>query len=214
MHTISLEEVLPNVFAHQTNLSSEVWSQALSLQRGGHYLFSAKSGAGKSSLCSFIYGLRNDYLGTISFDQKDIRALRPSGWSQLRCTALAFLPQELKLFKDLTSLENVLLKNKLTNTCTQQEIEAWFEQLGIADKKNSTVNQLSLGEQQRVAIIRTLCQQADFYILDEPVSHLDPINNKIVGSLFEQKTRSEGSSLLVTSVGYSLDFPFTHTLQL
>ncbi|MDO4722779.1 ATP-binding cassette domain-containing protein [Porphyromonas circumdentaria] len=214
MHTITLEGLLPKVFAHQTDLVSEVWSQTLSLKRGDHYLLSAGSGAGKSSLCSFIYGLRKDYLGRILFDAIDVSRWNYNQWSAIRRTSLAFLPQDLRLFKDLTCIENVLLKNRLTRAYSRQEIESWFELLGIADKRNTVVDQLSLGEQQRVAIIRTLCQKADFYILDEPVSHLDPINNKLVATLFESKVHSEGSSLLVTSVGYPLEFLFTYTLQL
>lgn len=214
MHTITLEGVLPNVFAQQADLISEVWLRTLDLKRGEHYLLSARSGAGKTSLCSFLYGLRNDYQGVISFDSADIRSLKPAQWSVLRRNSLAFLPQDLRLFRDLTSMENVLLKNKLTGNYSPSQIDELFDRLGIADKRKALVSTLSLGQQQRVAVIRTLCQRADFYILDEPVSHLDQTNNQIIGELFAQKTCSEGSSLLVTSVGYPLEFPFTHTAQL
>lgn len=214
MKTISLNGVIPNIFTDRPTVHSEVWHCSLLLERGQHYLFSAESGAGKSSLCSFLYGVRNDYQGTIAFDGDNIANFKYNKWGALRRTALAYLPQDLRLFNDLSSMENVLLKNRITKARTKKEIDELFDLLGIADKRESVVGKLSIGQQQRVAIIRTLCQRADFYLLDEPVSHLDPTNNQLIGALFLQTANQYGASVLATSVGYTLDFPFTHHIQL
>ncbi len=82
-----------------------------------------------------------------------------------------------------------------------------FERLGIADKIDCPASQLSIGQMQRVALIRALCQPFDFLLLDEPVSHLDGTNNAIAGELvFEAATR-QGSSVIATSVGNNLILP-------
>ena len=60
---------------------------------------------------------------------------------------------------------------------------------------------LSIGQQQRVAIIRTLCQPCDFILLDEPVSHLDAANNRIVAQMVTDEARSQGAGVISTSVG-------------
>ena len=81
---------------------------------GEYYLIEATSGAGKSSLCSYIYGWRGDYSGTISFDDRDIRELDAKAWGEIRRSSLSFLFQDMRLFDELTAWENVKLKNDLT----------------------------------------------------------------------------------------------------
>ena len=65
--------------------------------------------------------------------------------------------QDLRIFTELTALENVQLKNNLTGCKKKKEILSFFEQLGIADKINVKAGKLSFGQQQRVAFIRALC---------------------------------------------------------
>lgn len=76
-----------------------------------------------------------------------------------------------------------------------------FEMLGIADKMDSLVARMSIGQQQRVAIIRTLCQPYDFILLDEPVSHLDVTNNAIVAEMVSAEAEAQGAGIITTSVG-------------
>ena len=204
MELITLNNTLPRVFAGQNDITSDVWLRNLTLERGKRYLISAESGTGKSSLCSYIYGYRQDYSGTIAFDGKDILRLTVAEWCDIRQRHIAYLPQDLRLFGELTALENVELKNRLTGFKSHEEIGKMFEKLGIADKMDSLVSKLSIGQQQRVAIIRALCQPYDFIILDEPVSHLDDENNRIVADLITDEATRQGAGVIATSVGYHL----------
>lgn len=214
MQKININDALPTVFAGRERVPSEVWQCQLTFERGKRYLIVADSGTGKSSLCSYIYGYRRDYSGTIAFDGTDTRMLSVPQWCELRKNSLAYLPQEMRLFPELTALENVWLKNQLTNHKTREDIEKLFEVMGIADKLHSPVAQLSIGQQQRVAIVRTLCQPADFFILDEPVSHLDADNNKIVAGLFADAATQMGAAVVVTSVGNHLALDYDVELKL
>ena len=173
----------------------------VTFERGKHYLISAESGTGKSSLCSYLYGYRTDYSGTMAFDGRDIRQLSVAEWCQVRVHNLAYLAQDMKLFPELTALENIMLKNSITNHKTEQEIVGMMQQLGIGDKVNSLVAKLSIGQQQRVAIVRTLCQPCDFILLDEPVSHLDDTNNAIVAQMVMEEAKRQGAGVISTSVG-------------
>ena len=204
MELITLNNTLPRVFAGQNDITSDVWLRDLTLERGKRYLISAESGTGKSSLCSYIYGYRQDYSGTIAFDGKDILRLTVAEWCDIRQRHIAYLPQDLRLFGELTALENVELKNRLTGFKSHEEIDKMFETLGIADKTDSLVSKLSIGQQQRVAIIRALCQPYDFIILDEPVSHLDDENNRTVADLITDEATRQGAGVIATSVGYHL----------
>ncbi len=192
------------MFAGHNNVSSDVWHQHIKLERGKRYLISAESGTGKSSMCSYIYGYRQDYSGVIAFDGVDIRSLSVAQWCEIRKRHIAYLPQDMRLFGELTAMENVELKNNLTSHKSRQEIIRLFETLGIADKQDSMVSKLSIGQQQRVAIIRSLCQPCDFILLDEPVSHLDDENNRIVANLITQEAAHQGAGIIATSVGNHL----------
>ncbi|MBR3452274.1 MAG: ATP-binding cassette domain-containing protein [Muribaculaceae bacterium] len=204
MEQIALNNTLPRVFAGHEGIHSGVWQQDIKLERGMRYLISAESGTGKSSMCSYIYGYRQDYSGTISFDGKDIRSLSVADWCDVRQRHIAYLPQDMRLFGELTAMENVQLKNRLTNFKTREDINQLFEILGIADKTDSLASKLSIGQQQRVAIIRTLCQPCDFILLDEPVSHLDEENNRLVARLITEEAQRQGAGVIATSVGYHL----------
>ena len=115
MNTIELQQTLPAVFAGRDSIISDVWHQSLTLKRGEAYLVEAASGTGKSSLCSYVYGYRNDYQGIINFDERNIRSLSVNDWTDIRKHSLSILFQELRIFPELTAIENIQLKNRLTN---------------------------------------------------------------------------------------------------
>jgi len=202
------------VFAGHNGIHSDVWLQDVRLERGKRYLISAESGTGKSSMCSYIYGYRQDYSGTIAFDGKDIRSLTIDQWCDIRQHHIAYLPQDMRLFGELTAMENVELKNRLTGFKTSEDIKRLFDTLGIADKLDSLASKLSIGQQQRVAIIRTLCQPFDFILLDEPVSHLDEENNRIVARLITDEAQRQGAGVIATSVGNHLKMDVDNTFNL
>ena len=214
MEQITLNNTLPRVFAGHDGIHSDVWLQDIHLERGKRYLISAESGTGKSSMCSYIYGYRQDYSGTITFDGVDARSLTVAQWCDVRQRHIAYLPQDMRLFGELTAMENIELKNRLTGYKTSEEIRRLFEMLGIADKQDSLVSKLSIGQQQRVAIIRTLCQPCDFIMLDEPVSHLDEENNRIVARLVCDEAQRQGAGVIATSVGNHLQMDVDKLLNL
>ena len=214
MDEIRLQQVLPRIFAQRDSITSDIWHRDLIFRKGERCLIEAASGTGKSSLCSYLYGYRGDYEGIITFDGKNIRSLDTAGWTALRRRSLSLLFQELRLFPELTALENVLLKNRLSGYKSRQEILTLFEAAGIADKVNEKTGILSFGQQQRVAFIRCLCQPFDFILLDEPVSHLDENNARVLARLLEEEAGRQGAGILVTSIGKALPLSYDHTYKL
>jgi len=204
LREITLRQVLPQVFADEKAVPSDVWRRDLTLHKGRKYIIEAASGTGKSSLCAYIYGNRVDFSGCIFFDGRDIRTLSIKEWQQLRRTQLAYLPQELDLFSELTALENIQVKNRLTDFADEKQIKLWMEELGIEHRTHFPVGRMSVGQQQRVAIVRALCQPFSFILLDEPVSHLDADNNAIVARIVDEVAASQGATIVATSVGNQL----------
>lgn len=204
LDTIELEEMLPGVFAGEPIPHSEVWLTHCRFERGNHYLIEAPSGGGKSSLMAYIFGARNDFKGRLLFNGKDTSAFSIADWQELRRLHIAYLPQELDLFPELTCIENIRLKNSLTNSVKEDQIEEWLRRLGIHSRRNYPAGRMSIGQQQRLAIIRTLCMPFDFILLDEPVSHLDAANNELVAEIISEEALKRGAGVISTSVGNPL----------
>ena len=214
MNTIELQQTLPEVFAGRDSIVSDIWHKQVALQRGKTYLIEAASGTGKSSLCSFIYGYRRDYQGIICFDGENIRNYSVSQWVAVRKRSISMLFQELRLFGELTAWENIQLKNTLTGYGDKKLIRRWFEALGISDKWNERIDKMSFGQQQRVAFIRALCQPFDFIFLDEPISHLDDGNSRIMSEILIEETKKQGAGIVVTSIGKHLPLNYDRIISL
>lgn len=214
MEKIVFQSVLPAVFAHRDDLHSEIWNQEVTLEKGHLYLVEADSGKGKSTFCSYVVGYRNDYTGSVLFDNADTKQYKVSDWTEMRKQHISHLFQELRLFPELTAMENVAIKNKLTDFKSQKQIDEWFDMLGIGDKKDALIGRMSFGQQQRVAMIRALVQPFDFILADEPISHLDDNNSRIMADIMMTEAKRQGAGVIVTSIGKHMDLNYERTLRL
>lgn len=214
MNNIRFQTVVPHVFAQRTDLKSDIWNAEPVFEKGHLYLVEADSGKGKSTFCSYILGYRHDFSGQILFDDTSVKDFRVADWVRMRRQNLSYLFQELRLFPELTAFENVEIKNKLTGFKTRKQIEEWFLKLGIADKLNVKVGQMSFGQQQRVAMMRALVQPFDFILADEPISHLDETNSRIMGEIMMQEAQEQGAGVIVTSIGKHIDLDYEKVFRL
>jgi len=133
---------------------------------------------------------------------------------EMRKCHISHLFQELRLFPELTAMENVEIKNKITGFQSKEQIRQWFDMLGIADKIDAKIGLMSFGQQQRVAMIRSLCQPFDFILADEPISHLDDNNSRIMGDIMMTEAKRQGAGVIVTSIGKHMDLDYEHTIRL
>lgn len=201
---ITLNNLLPRVFAQEEMPSSQVWSTSCQLKRGGHYLIEAASGGGKSSLAAYLIGSRCDYEGSIQFNDTDIHSLGISEWQEIRRSHIAYLPQELALFPELSAIDNIKLKAEVCGFKDMHMIDNWLCRLGLENRRDYPAGRLSIGQQQRVALIRSLCQPFDYILLDEPVSHLDEQNNRIAAEIVEEEACRREAAIVTFSVGNPL----------
>ena len=212
---ITFQSVVPQVFESQKEaLHSEVWNRKLTFEKGKLYLIEAASGRGKSTFCSYVLGYRHDYSGQVLFNDVPTSAFKVHDWVEARRLHISHLFQELRLFSELTAFENIVIKNKLTNFKSQEQIATWFEQLGIADKMHERIGRMSFGQQQRVALIRALVQPFDFLLVDEPISHLDDKNAAVMAEMMMKEAREQGAGVLVTSIGKHMDLPYERVVKL
>lgn len=216
MQSIRLQGVIPNVFngSVPSDPVSDVWGTDLLFEKGKAYLIKAASGRGKSSLCSYIYGLRDDYQGVVFLDDVSVSSMDDAGWNIVRQSSLGVLFQDLRLFGDLNAVENVMVKAGLTDFCDEQKVVQMLCKLGLSDRLDRPVRLLSFGQQQRVAFVRMLCQKADFFLLDEPVSHLDAANAEMMVEMLRSEVESSGAGVIVTTIGHDLPYNYDRVLML
>jgi ABC-type transport system involved in cytochrome c biogenesis ATPase subunit len=107
-----------------------------------------------------------------------------------------------------------MLKSMLTNHYTEQEIREMLVRLGLQERLDTPCARLSLGQQQRVAFVRMLAQPADFFLLDEPISHLDITNAEIMSNMLQERVERDGAGVIVTSIGNRLPFEYNEIIKL
>jgi len=213
MH-IKLEKLMPHPLSSIPHNENSIWGKTTQLSPKQKILLNASSGKGKSTFLTTILGVRKDYDGTILFDDIDIRNLTLEEWSTIRATKLAAVFQDLQLFPKLSVKENLLLKNELTHKKTEGEFLSELKKVGMEDKWDQKCGLLSMGQQQRVAIIRALSQPFEWLFLDEPFSHLDDENTQICLNMIVEETKKESAGFILTTLGDRHNFQFDLELNL
>ncbi len=198
---IYLDHIMPHPLASIEHGSDSIWGKHIILEAGKRIALNASSGKGKSTFTTVTTGVRFDYEGQIRYDEQDIRTISPSEWAQIRQSKIAVVFQDLQLFPKLTVGENLRLKNELTRSKTEKELHDMLERMGIGDKWEQQCGLLSMGQQQRVAIIRALTQPYSWLIMDEPFSHLDEGNTQIALQMIHERTVEQGAGFVLTTLG-------------
>ena len=204
---LSLNQVIPIPLKDQIE-ASDIWKTSFTLESSKRYFIEAPSGKGKTTLQHFLYGLRTDYEGTISLRGGDIKDFDLEDWSSVRQQQLSVVFQDLRLFLELTALENIQLKNKLTNHKSVAAIEEMTHQLGVVDLLHKPCGQLSYGQRQRIAIIRALCQPFELLLMDEPFAHLDSANIAKCCQLIMQETAANKAGYAIASLEERYDLEY------
>ena len=194
--------------------TESIWGKFIELKTGRHILLNASSGKGKSTFTSTLVGLRKDYEGSITFDGKDIKTFSPDHWTEIRTSKISVIFQDLQLFPDLTVEENLILKNNLTNSFSEKEMLEMLEKLEIENKWKQKCGLLSMGQQQRVAIIRGLIQPFQWLIMDEPFSHLDIENTNRCIQIIDERCKVLNAGFVLTTLGDSHGYKFDQELKL
>ena len=209
---IELSQVIPEPIPKEMIERSEVWATQLKIEPQSFNLISAHSGKGKSTLLHLLYGLRKDYSGEVLIDGENIQKKNATYWTPLRKQKIALLFQELRLFPKLSARENIELIPEV-NPRGPSKLEM-AKQLGMANFLNKSVETLSFGQRQRIALIRTLCKPFNLLLLDEPFSHLDQENINLASSLINDIARGNQATVIITSLGEAPPLPFDRTLSL
>jgi putative ABC transport system ATP-binding protein len=214
--SLSLNRLLPLPLRDRlASRTSALWQQDVSWNGAGDRIFvQAPSGTGKTTLIHILYGLRADYDGRVVWGCKPLHDTGAEPLSTLRRETVSIIFQDMRLFPALTAWENLEIKRLLTNSVTADEVRAWMDMLGIADRADRPAGTLSYGEQQRVAVIRALLQPFQWLLMDEPFSHLDKANAARAAHLIDDVVGRNRASFLLVDLDDNAHFGYTQKLML
>lgn len=211
---IHFDQVVPIPLMKMQHADQSIWNNSFDLKQGEKVLLNAASGKGKTTFTEILAGIRKDFNGNILLDNQEIDSFSPEEWAELRSERLSFIFQDLQLLPEFTVQENLQLKNTLTDTFSEEELKQMLEELAVEDKWESSCKNLSMGQQQRVAIIRALCQPFEWLIMDEPFSHLDEKNAQKSFDFILRRTNDLKAGFILTSLGNKHNFKYDRELKL
>jgi putative ABC transport system ATP-binding protein len=172
------------------------------IEQGEFVGIMGSSGSGKSTLLHLIGLLDRPTAGTITIGGSDVLHLPDERRTRFRLTRLGYIFQDYALVPDLTALENVSLPSLARGAdqaAVVRKATGLLESVGLGNRTAHLPHELSGGEQQRVAIARSLINDPGILLADEPCANLDSATSAAVLELFRTINRESGQTILMVS---------------
>lgn len=160
------------------------------------------SGSGKSTLFYILGGLTRATSGSVLIDGVDFARLSDSERTALRKTKIGFVFQKFNLLPTLTARDNIEIAREIAGSHQEKDgalLKQLADMLGIAGRLDHRPSELSGGEQQRVAIARSLITRPAIILADEPTGNLDSATGSAILALLERLTRERNSALVMAT---------------
>ncbi len=171
----------------------------LAVEPGEFVAIMGPSGCGKSTLLYVLGLLTHHDGGTVRFEDRDISALGGAERTRLRRERMGFVFQRFNLLPALSAEDNVALPLRLRGEAKGDGAAEMLDRVGLADKRHKRPGQLSIGEQQRVAIARSLIGQPAILFADEPTGNLDSENGERILSILSDFHRGQGQTIIMVT---------------
>ncbi|MBR4372494.1 MAG: ABC transporter ATP-binding protein, partial [Victivallales bacterium] len=175
---------------------------SLDLPKGEWLALTGPSGCGKTTLLHILAGLDRPTSGDILLDGQNIAKMSSSALTKLRKKRIGFVFQSYHLFPELSALENAALPALQWGVNRNQVYEnakKWLETFGLATRLNHRPRELSGGEQQRVAIARSLINNPDIILADEPTGNLDVKAAQGIIDILQHVRSGESKTLIMVT---------------
>jgi macrolide transport system ATP-binding/permease protein len=177
---------------------------SLSIERGEFVALMGASGSGKTTLMNLLGCLDRPTAGSYRFDDVEVTDLDPTQLAQLRASRIGFVFQSFNLLPRATALDNVRMPTAYSNSqATGGHIllrgRRLLEMVGLASRSDHSPAKLSGGEQQRVAIARSLVNQPTVLLADEPTGNLDSRTGKEILEIFRELNEEKGITILLVT---------------
>lgn len=203
--TILLQvEALSKTFLTR-NTEVKVFADAsFTLNTGEVMVVTGRSGEGKSTLLGLLSGLERPTNGRILFQGNDITMMSMAQLAELRAGSIGMIFQSFNLIPNWTALENVeavLMHRGLKPDELRNRATSILGELGLKDRLQNLPGELSVGQQQRVAVARTLVNEPVLILADEPTGDVDPETAAEIINLLLPRVKKSGTALIVATHG-------------
>ena len=195
---------LNKFYNHTKNRLHVLRGVDLGIKQGEVLAIVGPSGAGKSTLLHILGGLDQPSEGTVTIDEENLYVLQDRKRAKIRNQKIGFIFQFYHLLPEFTALENVLLPaliyNQKDSTETlRSKAAGLLNRVGLQDRSQHRPQELSGGEQQRVAIARSLINDPKIIFCDEPTGNLDSENGRnVIDLLIELNVKNQQTIVIVT----------------
>ena len=217
---IELVDVTKRYEGAVESLSHEVLREvSFTVPNGESVAVAGPSGSGKSTLLNLMGTLDSPTSGKVLFEGRDLTGMGEADLASFRNKQIGFVFQAHHLLPQCNVLENVLVptltkRNKEKNTGSEARAKRLLERVGLADRLTHRPGQLSGGECQRVAVVRSLINEPQLLLADEPTGSLDRSMANELGRLLVELNREEKVTLVVVTHSESLASQMGRTLRL
>jgi putative ABC transport system ATP-binding protein len=174
----------------------------LSISQGEFVAIMGHSGSGKSTLMNILGCLDTSTSGNYYLNGENVSQLSPNQVANLRNRLIGFVFQGFNLLKRMTALENVclpMLYAGISKTEQKKRALEILKQMGLEKHANSLPNQMSGGQQQRIAIARALVNQPPLILADEPTGNLDTKTSDDIMALFTELNKNQGITIILVT---------------
>lgn len=210
MMTLEIENL-----SYQYDQSQNIRFPSIQIDKNQALLILGNSGKGKTTLLHLIAGLLRSNKGSIKVDGVDLNSLKGHQLDTFRGKNMGVIFQKSYFLKGLTARQNVLVAALAAEQKQDEEyINSLFKTLGLTDKQHKKTYQLSIGEQQRVNIIRALVNKPKILLADEPTSALDDDNCKEVVKVLQEAAAINNSALVIVTHDSRLKQIFKNVVEL
>lgn len=178
------------------DINADIEKNTLTILRG-------RSGSGKTTLMNIIGALDNPTSGTVCFDGRMLGDMSDREKENLRRREFGFVFQAVSLIPTMNAFQNVEFSMRLAGIKAGRDrdrrVEECLKLVGLGNRARHMPAEMSGGEQQRVAIARAIAHRPKFILADEPTAELDSAMAAQVTKLFQEMTRKEGITILMTT---------------
>ena len=175
----------------------------LEIPRGNLAILKGRSGSGKTTLMNIIGALDNPTSGTVIIDGREIGKMSDKEREKLRREEVGFVFQAVSLIPTMNAFQNVEFSMRLAGIKPGKDrdkrVEECLKLVGLGSRMHHMPAEMSGGEQQRVAIARAIAHSPKIIFADEPTAELDSAMAAQVTRLFQEMTRKEGITILMTT---------------
>jgi putative ABC transport system ATP-binding protein len=176
-------------------------AESLEIAAGDYVAVVGPSGSGKTTLLSLLGGMLSPSAGHVWLDDKSLYNLSVADRTRLRREKIGFVFQTFNLVTYLTAVENVQIPLYLAGIAKNEQrerAESLLEQVGLSDRLDHKPSEMSIGQQQRVALARTLANDPPVILADEPTGNLDPDSRERVLDFFDELHLRKHTIVMVT----------------